>query len=205
MGLKKILKDRIYLFLDGYYSDLKIRRSEYIKKEFSKVGINFIIEEPLRYLGLKNVTVGDNVSIGKDWRVEAFNKHNDQEFDGRIQIGNNVNIESCFHIGAIGKITIGDNVLMASKVFISDHSHGNVNNPDEFKLAPAKRPLYSKGDIYIGNNVWIGEGVCILSGVTIGENAIIGANSVVTTSIPSNVIAAGVPAKVIKYIDIPQN
>lgn len=52
----------------------------------------------------------------------------------------------------------------------------------------------------IGNNVWIGAGVHINQGVTIGDNTIIESGSVITKDIPSNVIAAGVPCKVIREI-----
>ena len=54
--------------------------------------------------------------------------------------------------------------------------------------------------IVVGNNVWIGTGATILAGVTIGDNSVIGAGSVVTKSIPSNVIAVGVPCKVMRKI-----
>ncbi|WP_085990891.1 serine O-acetyltransferase [Oceanobacillus senegalensis] len=50
----------------------------------------------------------------------------------------------------------------------------------------------------IGKNVLIGTGACILGGVTIGDNASIGANAVVLTDIPSNSVAVGIPARVIK-------
>ena len=52
----------------------------------------------------------------------------------------------------------------------------------------------------IGNNVWLGDKVTVLPGVKIGDNVIVGANSVVSKDIPDGVIAAGVPAKVIKKI-----
>ena len=55
-------------------------------------------------------------------------------------------------------------------------------------------------DITIGDNVWLGGGVIVLPGVTIGDNAVIGAGAVVTKDIPANAIAAGNPAKVIRYI-----
>ena len=54
--------------------------------------------------------------------------------------------------------------------------------------------------INIGNNVWIGAGIIVLGGVTIGDNTVIGAGSVVTKSIPSDVIAVGVPCKVLRKI-----
>jgi len=55
----------------------------------------------------------------------------------------------------------------------------------------------SHAKVTIGDNVWLGMGVTILKGVEIGDNVIIGAGSVVSRSIPSNSVAAGIPAKVI--------
>ena len=52
----------------------------------------------------------------------------------------------------------------------------------------------------IGRNVWIGDKVTILGGVTIGDNVIVGAESIVTHDIPSNSIAGGTPARVIKSL-----
>ena len=54
--------------------------------------------------------------------------------------------------------------------------------------------------VRIGNNVWVGAGVHINQGVTIGDNTIIGSGSVITKDIPANVVAAGVPCKVIREI-----
>ena len=53
----------------------------------------------------------------------------------------------------------------------------------------------------IGKRVWVGANVTILPGVVIGENTVIGAGSVVTKELPSNSVAAGVPAKVKKKMD----
>ena len=60
------------------------------------------------------------------------------------------------------------------------------------------------GDIVIGNAVWIGANVVITPGVKIGENSIIGANSVVTKDVQNGAIVGGVPAKFIRFKNIPE-
>ena len=57
-----------------------------------------------------------------------------------------------------------------------------------------------KQEVIIGDNVWIGNGSIILKGVHIGDNVIIGAGSIVNKDIPSNCIAVGNPAKIVKKI-----
>jgi len=124
-----------------------------------------------------------------------------------VLIGENVQINDYVHITGIKMVRIGDNVLIASKVYISDSSHGsysgdmNDSNPD---IIPKERTL-SYREVCIKDNVWIGESVTILPGVTVGRASIIGANSVVTKDIPEYSIAAGNPAKVIKEYSFQQN
>jgi acetyltransferase-like isoleucine patch superfamily enzyme len=97
------------------------------------------------------------------------------------------------------KVTIGNNVLMASKIYISDHNHGDYSGDvqDSPLIHPSIRKL-SYSAVEIQDYVWIGEMVSILPGVTIGEGSIIGANSVVSRSIPPFSIAVGAPARVVK-------
>jgi lipopolysaccharide O-acetyltransferase len=107
------------------------------------------------------------------------------------------------HIGAIERVEIGDNVLIASRVFISDHNHGQYDVPDPRcapDVIPDQRPVVSK-PVRIERNVWIGEQVCILPGVTIGEGSIIGAGAVVIRDVPPNSIAVGNPAKCVRRFD----
>lgn len=90
-------------------------------------------------------------------------------------------------------ITIGDNVLLGPRVGLYTANHA---------LDPQERVMggcYAY-PIVIEDNVWIGAGVHIMGGVTIGKNSVIGAGSVITKNIPENVIAAGVPCKVIREI-----
>jgi acetyltransferase-like isoleucine patch superfamily enzyme len=56
----------------------------------------------------------------------------------------------------------------------------------------------------IGSNVWIGYGACFLRGVRVGDNSIVGTNSVVTRDVPANAVVGGVPAKVIRMREVPQ-
>jgi lipopolysaccharide O-acetyltransferase len=111
-----------------------------------------------------------------------------------------VQLNDYVHISAIESVEIGNDVLMASHVYISDSSHGaykgdsSDTSPD---IPPIKRP-YLVAPIKIGDRVWIGEGVIIMPGVTIGDGAIIGAHSIVNKSVPKECIVVGSPARVIK-------
>jgi lipopolysaccharide O-acetyltransferase len=80
-----------------------------------------------------------------------------------------------------------------------DHSHGGYNGvfQSDPSVPPVKRDLISS-PIVIGNNCWFGDRVFIIQGVTIGDGVVIGAGSIVTKDIPSNSLAVGVPAKIIK-------
>ncbi len=155
-----------------------------------------IIRRPVYMRGRKYIALGDNFTSGVGMRLDAFSLHKKV----CIEIGNNVEINDYVHIGAINSVKIGNNVLIASKVFITDHHHGSYGHNgrhDSPMSAPRDREL-SFSSVTIEENVWIGEGVVILPGVTIGKGSIIGALSVVTRDIPSNCIAVGAPAKMIK-------
>lgn len=168
-------------------------------QEFNKTGEFFHICYPLYLYGGKYITFGENFSCDQRLRLDALDEFLGETFNPEIIIGNNVSIQKDCHIGAINKIIIGNNVLVASKVYICDHSHGEATK-DDLLLPPGQRKLYSKGPVVIEDNVWLGEGVVVLAGVTIGENSIIGANSVVTRSIPKNCVVGGNPARVIREI-----
>lgn len=115
------------------------------------------------------------------------------EFGYNISIGNNfyANFDCVMLDG--GGIEIGDNVLFGPRVGIYTSNHA-IDATERINGG-----CYAK-KVKIGNNVWIGAGVHINQGVSIGDNTIIGSGSVVTKNVPSNVIAAGVPCKVIREI-----
>lgn len=160
-----------------------------------------IIRQPAYIRGKNFITFGKNLTTGVAVRLDAFPAQSD--LTPCIKFGNNVQLNDYVHIGAVNSITIGNNVLIASKVFITDHNHGSYGNKNIHsspEIPPEKREL-SSSPVIIEDNVWIGEFVSILPGVTIGEGSIIGAMTLVNKNIPPFSIAVGVPAKVVKKYD----
>ena len=158
-----------------------------------------IIRFPFRIRGKQLISVGKGFTTGFNCRIDAYSSLNNKKI---ISIGENVQINDYVHIAAVKGIVIEDNVLIASKVFITDHNHGKYTGEDcdEPHSIPINRKLVSK-KVVIKKNVWIGEFVSILPGVTIGEGSIIGSMSVVNKNIPARSIAVGAPAKVVKVFN----
>jgi lipopolysaccharide O-acetyltransferase len=159
-----------------------------------------LIRLPFDVRNTKNIDFGTGLTTGFGCRIEAFPL---MEISNKIiKFGNNVEINDYVHIAAREKVCIGNNVLIASKVYISDINHGNYKdiNQDSPLVKPNERKL-STSPVVISDNVWIGEGVCVMPGVTIGFGCVIGALSIVTKNIPDYSIAVGSPAVVIKKYD----
>lgn len=128
------------------YSSRKILRG------CKNLGNGICIKTPITTYGLNHVSIGNFFKCGERFKLRAFSEWEQQKFTPEIIIGNNVNIESDCHISAINNVTIEDNVLIASFVYISDHSHGNISK-EELSTSPLKRPLVSKGPVRICKNV----------------------------------------------------
>ena len=158
----------------------------------------YLINRPAIIIGKKFIKVEKGFSAGPGLRLEAIPKNN--SINKCLFIGENCIINDYVHIGSVKSVKIGNNVLMASKIFISDHNHGfygNNNIHTSPEIIPSRREMF-QSDVEIGDNVWIGEFVSILPGSKIGNGCVIGANSVVNSIIPQNSIAVGAPAKVVK-------
>ena len=115
------------------------------------------------------------------------------DYGNHISVGNNVFINYNCTLLDVGKITIGDNCMLAPNVAI--YTAGHPLHPD------SRNSGYEYGmDVTTGKNVWIGGSVVITPGVRIGDCCVIGAGSVVTKDIPAWSLAAGNPCRVIREI-----
>ncbi|HIF9294981.1 acetyltransferase [Photobacterium damselae] len=153
-----------------------------------------LIRHPFECRGRKFISIGKGLTTGRYCRIEAYS-----DSKKVLSFGENCQINDNVHIVAKESVVIEDNVLIASRVFISDLNHGNYvgNYQSKANEIVCQRPLITS-PVHISCNVWLGEGVVVLPGVTIGENTIVGANSVVSKNLDSNCIYVGNPARLIK-------
>lgn len=115
------------------------------------------------------------------------------DYGKQIRVGKRFFANFNFTVLDEAPVTIGDDCFVGPNVSIYTACHST--DP----LERNSRKEWAE-PVTIGNNVWIGGGAIILPGVTIGDNVTIGAGSVVTKDIPSNVVAAGNPCRVIKEL-----
>jgi acetyltransferase-like isoleucine patch superfamily enzyme len=119
--------------------------------------------------------------------------------EGRVEIGSKTVMGQECTISAYQRVRIGEQCVIADRAMFIDFDHGVVE---------VERPIRQQGiykrDVEVGSNVWIGYGACILRGVSVGDNSIVGTNSVVTRDVPANAVVAGIPARIIRMREAPQ-
>lgn len=173
------------LFISRTFEIISNKYSYFVNnKNLGFCGSNVSILRGFKYRFPKSIKLYNNVSIGE------FVSFTSELNSGYINLRKNVVIGRFCKIDFSGGIEISSNSLLSENVSIQTHDHGV-----DPRSLPIGKPLI------IGENVWIGMNSIILSNCNnIGSNSIIGAGSIVTKDIPSNVIVAGNPAKIIKYI-----
>jgi len=180
-----------YLIAKIYYEPL-------FRMQVRECGTGFVLHEDIpKLLGSLDIRLGDRVSLsGEQVWIGAGDA-----IPKCISIGSDTYIGHASQLISGSHITIGCHVLLANRVV--------VNGYDGHPLDPLARARNEPPDaagrapIVIHDYAWIGNDVTILPGVTIGSGAVVATGSIVTTDIPSMTVAAGVPAKVIRKIDVP--
>lgn len=176
----------------------KIRRTLWYilyKPQFQQLYISSYIKRPI-LISPKYISLGKNVHVRDNARIEAICKYNEINFIPHIDIKDNVSIEQNCHITCGNHIEIGKNTSIAANVTITDIEHPYTNI-----TTPIERQDIQIGEVIIDCNSKIYNNTVILPNVHIGKHCVIGANSVVTKDIPDYSVAVGAPARIIKKYD----
>ena len=165
-----------------------------MRGSFAAWGAGSQLGRRAKLVGSELVRVGSGVTLGEQTWLNA----KDDRRDGQptLDIGDGTYIGRFGQVNAWRSVTIGRNVLIADRVFISDADHC---------YGDADTPIRLQGDAFVGpvnllDGCWIGIGAVILPGVTIGRNAVVAANAVVAQDVPDRAVVGGIPAKIIKQL-----
>jgi acetyltransferase-like isoleucine patch superfamily enzyme len=113
--------------------------------------------------------------------------------NGTLVLGEGVFINTGATVVANHSIILGENCRIGDLVAIFDSDHHSMEPSRPMRIAPVR----------LGTNVWVGRSATILPGVTIGDHAVVAAGSIVTGDVPARTLVAGVPARPIRTLDIP--
>lgn len=161
---------------------------------FKHIGGKTVIASPFRLDGPEGISIGSETFVQRGGWLYC------RGIDGKpasLTIGDGCVFGYNNHVTAVREVLIGDEVLTANNVFISDNVHGF----DDISTPIMHQPVLFKKAVSIGSGSWIGENACII-GASVGRNCVIGANAVVTRDVPDFCVAAGVPAVVIRQYDL---
>lgn len=164
------------------------------RNTFRSLGSGAYLVAPFRLDGAERIEIGTGTFIQRGgW---LYCGEIDRDYPPLLKLGEHCVLGYNNHITCVRSVEIGDFVLTANNVYISDNSHGY----EDVARPIMQQPVVFKGPVSIGEGSWIGENVSII-GASIGRNCVIGANSVVTHDVPDYAVAVGVPARVIRQYD----
>lgn len=130
-----------------------------------------------------------------EFRTFRLRQHLTVQQNARLEIGRGSFINDGVNICATTSVRIGHHAKIGDMTYIYDADFHEVAPYMPKRCAP----------VVIGNNVWIGAQSMVLAGAVIGDHSVIAAGSLVTGEIPPKCLAAGVPAKVIKTLEMPDD
>jgi acetyltransferase-like isoleucine patch superfamily enzyme len=183
---------KLYLAFRGWYTE------HYIAPKCDYLGAHHTFMKPwLTHISGPNIRIGQCATvISEPESPVRIGVWGHEPHLGKIEIGDYVLISPGCRISASDEIIIGNSVMIANGVYITDSDWHGIYD----RVARPKEPH----PVHIGNNVWLGDHATVLKGVTIGENSIIAAHAVITRDVPANVVMAGNPAQIVKELDISQ-
>jgi acetyltransferase-like isoleucine patch superfamily enzyme len=144
-------------------------------------------------LGPVRLSLGDRVRISGHTTISGRTA---SAASPRLIVGDNVDIGWQTTIAVGSRVLIGNNVRIAGRAFLAGHPGHPLDAAA--RAAGASDTEDQVGDIVLEDDVWLATGVTVSAGVTIGRGTIVAAGSVVTRDLPAYVLAAGVPARVVR-------
>lgn len=154
------------------------------------------------YGGMPFISGDLALTLGNNCRISAqstFSGRTASTTQATLTIGNNVDVGWMTTIACGTNIRIGNNVRIAGRAFLAGYPGHPINSEHRAQGLPDTEDQV--GDIVLCDDVWLATGVTVVAGVTVGKGTIVAAGSVVTHDLPDNVLAGGVPAKVIKSLE----
>ena len=162
----------------------------------TEVGKNLYIEKGFPLIsGYGSIIIGDDFRISRDVNFIVSYKVNENP---TIVIGDEVYVGFQCVFSCAEKIILGNRVLIAGNVHISDNNNHPICPESRADNLPVEKENIAP--VYIGDDVWVGYGATILKGVTVGAGAVIATKAVVTKDVPSMCIVAGNPARIVKEV-----
>jgi acetyltransferase-like isoleucine patch superfamily enzyme len=178
--------------VEAYRAAVRVRElaaTMFLRRSFSEFGKHSRLSLPITLSGPgapKGIIIGDRTRIGPSCRLWL-------DAGATVRIGDSCYLNGMTTFFAAEEIEVGDAVLMAWNVVITDFQHRTTDRTQPIidqgidRVAPVK----------IKDGAWLGANVVVMPGVTIGRNAVVGANAVVTNDVPDYATAVGVPARII--------
>jgi acetyltransferase-like isoleucine patch superfamily enzyme len=180
---------RAYLRFRRWYTDY------FLRPRCSYLGPHHTVMKPwFVHISGANIRIGRCfTAIGEPMHRVEIGVWGREPGLGRVEIGDCVLLSPGSRICASDEIVIGDGVMLANGVYITDSDWHTLYDRNQRAEQPSP--------VHIGDNVWLGDHATVLKGVSIGVNSVVAARAVVTRDVPANVVVAGNPARVVKELD----
>jgi acetyltransferase-like isoleucine patch superfamily enzyme len=158
---------------------------------FASFGPRSVLQPPIRLRGARRIAVGDDVFVGSGSWLQVLG---DERGEVALSIGSGTSFAGNCVLSAASSIRVGEKVLFARNVYVSDHIHAY----DDPERAVLDQGIARIEPVVIEDGAWLGQNVVVCPGVRIGTGAVIGANSVVREDVPNYSVAVGAPARVVR-------
>lgn len=167
--------------------------------DFKMVGKNFKCNVKPYAMQKKGDPKWGGMRVGDNCWIEAVYNYGGEKYEPHLQIGERLCLSDNVHISCVSSLILENDILIGSKVYIGDHSHGSYKVGNQKIEPPANKILGDIAPIKIGSCCWIGDNAVILAGSEICDGCVIAANAVVKDlKVDKPCLIGGVPAKVLK-------